>query len=137
VSDVHETACRHGAADVNLLFFDRRPVAFLYNYLLDGNLQTAWMGSHPDVNVEDALSLLVARMIQDSFERGDGSIDLGLGSLAFAHGAQTSVVTYSRLLHFSMRSFRGHSAKLRHWMSRHGTSELTPAGRSDAQSYNS
>ena len=114
VRATHETACRSGAVDLNVLFFDKTLVAFLYGFHLNGNLHFVWNGCHKDCNPEEVLGLLAARVIRDSFDRGETSIDFGRGSLQFAHGAQTSTITESRLMHFSMHSLRGQSARLRH-----------------------
>jgi len=111
---VHPAACRHGAVDVNLLMVDGEPAAFLYNYVWLGNVQTVWRGWVPHPDGEPAARVLALRMIRDSFDRADRTIDLGPGSLAFVRGLQTQVLTQLRLLHFSTRSIRGRLESLKH-----------------------
>ena len=75
--DAHLAAVRAGAADVNLLYLDEQPVAFAYNYAWHGAVYGLRTGYHEELGRAGAGSVLMARMLQDSFNRGDASFDLG------------------------------------------------------------
>ncbi|HEV3417929.1 MAG TPA: GNAT family N-acetyltransferase [Pirellulales bacterium] len=78
--DAHETAATAGGLDLNLLLLDGRPAAFAYNYHYRGSVYGLRMGFDPAVTTEGSGSVLLCRMIENSFRRGDHLIDLGPGS---------------------------------------------------------
>lgn len=75
--DAHWAAVKAGAADVNLLYVDEQPVAFAYNYVWCGHVYGLRTGYHEELGRAGAGSVLMARMLQDSFDRADTSFDLG------------------------------------------------------------
>lgn len=81
IRDVHETAARVGALDLNLLLIDQKPAAFVYNYCFRGWLFGLRIGFDPEVSGDGAGNVLYASIIKDSFERGDTLYDMGPGFL--------------------------------------------------------
>jgi CelD/BcsL family acetyltransferase involved in cellulose biosynthesis len=75
--DCHGTAAAAGALDLNLLLLDDRPVAFNYAYHYGGHVYGLRTGYDARAAAEGAGSVLQARMIADSFARGDHTYDLG------------------------------------------------------------
>jgi len=73
----HLAAVKAGAADINLLYVDERPVAFAYNYVWCGAVYGLRTGYHEELGQAGAGSVLMARMLQDSFARRDATFDLG------------------------------------------------------------
>lgn len=99
--DAHERAVHAGGADVNLLYLSGRPAAFVYNYHYRGQLYGLRMGYDARVTKAGAGSVLLRRVIEDSFARGDVRFDLGPGSLACKAPWQTTLVTPYRYTHFA------------------------------------
>lgn len=100
--DAHAAAAHAGGLDLNLLFVGERPAAFAYNYYYRGHVFGLRMGYDPSVSRSGAGTVLMRRMIADSFERGDHTFDLGPGSLAAKRPWQTSLETSYRYSHFAV-----------------------------------
>ncbi len=79
--ECHAVAARSGALDLNLLLVDSRPVAFNYAYRCAGNIFGLRTGYDATATNEGAGTVLQARMIADSFARGDRLYNLGPGYL--------------------------------------------------------
>ena len=75
--DVHLAAVKAGAADVNLLLLDDRPIAFAYGYHFQGYVDLIRIGMVPDLAKLAPGNALWTRLIQDSFSRGDRVLDFG------------------------------------------------------------
>ncbi len=75
--DSHRIAAAAGAVDLNLLAVDGRPVAFNYAYHYRGYVFGLRTGFDPTATTDGAGTVLQARMIADSFSRGDHTYDLG------------------------------------------------------------
>lgn len=99
--DAHRAAAHAGGLDLNLLYVGERPAAFAYNYCYGGHVFGLRMGYDPSVSQAGAGTVLMRRMIADSFERGDHTFDLGPGSLAAKRPWQTSLETSYRYSHFA------------------------------------
>lgn len=99
--DAHASAAHAGGLDLNLLYVGDRPAAFAYNYCYRGHLFGLRMGYDPAVCSSGAGTVLMRRMIADSFERGDHTFDLGPGSLSAKRPWQTSLETSYRYSHFA------------------------------------
>lgn len=100
--DTHAIAARVGAVDLNLLVVDGRPVAFTYNYHYDGRIYGLRKGFDPEWAPLRVGTVLQRMMIEDSFRRGDRTIDLGVGSLKSKQAWQTSLATSFRYTHFPL-----------------------------------
>jgi len=75
--DAHIAAVNAGAADINLLLLDDRPIAFVYGYHYQGYVDLMRIGFVPDLAKLAPGNALWTRLIQDSFTRGDRVLDFG------------------------------------------------------------
>ncbi|MEX0794969.1 MAG: GNAT family N-acetyltransferase [Pirellulaceae bacterium] len=78
--DLHMTAARKGMLDVNLLRLDGEPVAFLYNYVCQGQVYALRSGYDANCPAQSLGTVLLAEVIRDSYLRGDRLINLGPGT---------------------------------------------------------
>jgi CelD/BcsL family acetyltransferase involved in cellulose biosynthesis len=99
--DAHAAAVHAGGADLNMLLVGGRPAAFAYNYQYRGHVFGLRLGYDAHVAKEGAGHVLMARMLADSFQRGDHTFDLGPGSVATKRYWKTSVETGYRYTHFA------------------------------------
>ncbi|MGH7138193.1 MAG: GNAT family N-acetyltransferase, partial [Pirellulales bacterium] len=99
--DAHEAATRSGGLDLNLLLVGGQPAAFAYNYHYAGHLYGLRMGYNPAVTRDGSGTVLLRRILEDSFARGDHTFDLGPSSLACKKPWQTSVETSYRYTYFA------------------------------------
>lgn len=113
--DVHETAARLGALDVNLLWLDARAVAFAYNYHWRGYVSGLRVGFDPEFARYGVGGLLWTLSIRDSFDRNDRLYDLGTGSLANKRYYQTDVLPIVRFGHYPIAVPRTQLLRLRRW----------------------
>jgi CelD/BcsL family acetyltransferase involved in cellulose biosynthesis len=98
--DCHAAAVRTGALDLNLLYVDGVAVAFNYAYHYRGHvfgLRTGYDASHA---TDGAGTVLQARMIEDTFARGDHTYNLGAGYLECKRYWQSEVRYGHRYTHF-------------------------------------
>ena len=114
--DTHEAAARTGSVDMNLLFLDDRPIAFVYNYVLDGRIYGLRKGFDPEFSAVRPGLWLDARMVEDSFRRGDRCYDLGVGSLEVKRPWQTSLAASYRFTHFPATVSRVQLLRLKRWL---------------------
>lgn len=89
--DTHEAAARAGCLDVNLLTVDGQSAAFVYNYAYDGYISSLRLGFDPQFRQYGAGTVLMGRLLRDSFERGDRLFDFLPGSLGAKKRWQTSL----------------------------------------------
>ena len=114
--DTHEAAARTGSVDMNLLFMDDRPIAFVYNYVVDGRVYGLCKGFDPEFSAVRPGLWLDARMVEDGFRRGDRCYDLGVGSLEVKRPWQTSVAASYRFTHFPATVSRVQLLRLKRWL---------------------
>ena len=100
--DVHLAAVQSGAADLNLLYVDGAPIAFLYGYHYRGYVDLIRVGFDPDWSKLAPGNALWRRAIQDSFERRDRVLDLGPGCLDYKRFWLTRVEASYRLLRYTV-----------------------------------
>jgi CelD/BcsL family acetyltransferase involved in cellulose biosynthesis len=99
--DAHEAAARAGGLDLNLLLLGGRPAAFAYNYHYRGHVYGLRMGYNRAISQHGTGTVLMRRMLQDGFERGDHTFDLGPASSECKKPWQTSVETSYRYTYFA------------------------------------
>lgn len=116
--EVHATAARLGAVDVNLLSLDGEPLAFAYNYWWNGTGYGLRIGYDAQQSRDGAGNLLYAKMIEDSFRRGDRWHDLGIGSLDIKRQFLTDLAAIYRYSHFPLGAPRAQILRLKRWLSR-------------------
>lgn len=99
--DAHVAAAHAGGLDLNLLIVGGRPAAFAYNFHYHGHVYGLRMSYDPSVSRHGAGTVLLRRMIEDSFQRGDHTFDLGPASLDCKRHWQTLVETSYRYTYFA------------------------------------
>ena len=97
----HARAVATGALDLNLLCVDGRAVAFNYAYHTQGYVFGLRTGFEACREFDGAGSVLQARMIEDSFIRGDRIYDLGPGYLECKRYWLTETRDAWRFTHFA------------------------------------
>ena len=115
--DTHCSAVDAGAADLCLLNVNHRTIGWAYSFHRDGCAEVVQVAVDP-VLAEDAATVLIGRMLQDGFERGDRSV---LFSPACAHLGQNwrnaSRSSY-RYTHFSLSRPRSQALHVNHSVKR-------------------
>ena len=114
--DAHETAAAAGGLDLNLLLLDGHPAAFAYNYHYRGSVYGLRTGFDSAVTTEGSGNVLLRRMIEDSFERGDHLIDLGPGSLEAKRQWATRVQTSYHNPHYAPLKVKAQALRLKRWL---------------------
>jgi CelD/BcsL family acetyltransferase involved in cellulose biosynthesis len=97
----HARAAEAAALDMNLLYVGGRAVAFNYAYHFGGRVFGLRTGYDRCPELAGAGSVLQARMIEDSFQRGDRRYDLGPDYLACKRHWLTETRTAWRYTHFA------------------------------------
>lgn len=98
--DAHGAAVRAGAADLNLLYVAGEPVAFNYGYHYRGYVFGLRMGHDASRGLDGAGTVLLKRVIEDSFTRGDTTLDLGADYLECKRHWWTHVEPSRRYIYF-------------------------------------
>jgi hypothetical protein len=114
--DVHAVATRLGAADLGLLLFDGKPLAFLYNYCWRGSVYGLRTGYDPELSQQGVGSLLCTWTIRDSIERGDRFYDMGVGSLLNKRPFLTRVLPIFRYGHYPLSVPRTQVLRVKRWL---------------------
>ena len=123
--ETHLAAAKAGALDLNLLLLDGRPAAFAYNYHYRGHVYGLRMGYDAGVTRDGAGSVLVHRMLQDSFDRGDRVFDMGPGSQRCKRHWRTLAVPSYRYTHFPVTAVRAQALRLQRQYQELAGRELT------------
>ncbi|MHC2067734.1 GNAT family N-acetyltransferase [Bremerella sp. T1] len=99
--ELHEAAAEKGMVDMNLLYLNDQPVAFLYNYYCRGNVYCLRSGYDASCEAKSLGTILLAEVIEDSHYRGDRQVNFGPGTqdykLRFANSIQRAIT----FTHFS------------------------------------
>ncbi len=98
--DAHAAAARLGAADINLLYFNGQPAAFLYNYRWQTSVYGLRRGFDPQFKHLRPGLVLQKMMLEDGHRRGDRCYDLGTGSHNTKQAWRTTVQTSYRFTFF-------------------------------------
>ena len=114
--EVHAGAAKRGALDVNLLYFDGKPAAFAYNYYFDGSVYGLRSGYDAEISKAGLGNILYARIVEDSFRRGDRAWDLGVGSLEAKKRVLTRTVPIFRYSHFRVASPVAQLLRTKRWL---------------------
>src|SRR5690606_14168786 len=81
--ELHCRAAALGMLDTNILTVGGRPVAFNYNYVADGRTYGLRAGFDPTAEMEHCGRILLYKMLEDSFARGDSEYSFGPGRQAY------------------------------------------------------
>lgn len=110
--DCHATAARLGMVDMTMLRLDGTPIAFQYNYLYDGTIFGLRMGYDNNLAHLSAGSNLLNESLQDSFQRGDRLIEMGIGESRYKQRVRTSLETSYRLTYYPWSAWRAQGVRL-------------------------
>ncbi len=101
---VHESACKLGCVDMNLLYVDERPISFAYNYCFQGHVFALRLGFDPDSAKLSPGNMVETMAIEDSFERGDTIYELGPDALESKRQLRTRLEPVWQHTHYSPSS---------------------------------
>lgn len=113
--DSHLAAARAGAVDISVLELDGHAVAFAYSSHYRGYVYVIKVGFDPDLAHTGAGKILLQKTIEDSFRRGDHTIDLGPESFHYKRFWLTNVETSYRVMHFATTSPKAQTLRLARW----------------------
>lgn len=123
--DCHQVAAKLGMLDMLVLKLDGYPAAFQYNYLNDGKLFGLRMGFDRQYASYGVGKALMGWMLEDSFDRDDRVVDMGVGDYEFKRRFRTGVEASQRYTYYPWNTLRGQSVRLTQWIkSRWQTDEL-------------
>lgn len=113
--DTHEVAARLGMLDLNVLYLDGKPIAFVYNYCNNGWVFGLRTGYDPQYSKLGPGTVLFGMIIKNCFARGDQIYDLGVGLLDYKKHWATRIITSSRYTHFASRSVQAQVLRMKRW----------------------
>ncbi|NOZ41085.1 MAG: GNAT family N-acetyltransferase [Planctomycetes bacterium] len=119
VKDCHAVAARLGMLDVAVMKINGKPAAYQYNYHYHGNVYGLRMGYAPEFSKQGVGKILMNRLIEDGFQRGDQTLDLGIGDYDFKRRFRTEVETNYRFVCYPWASWRSQGVRLTRWLKRH------------------
>lgn len=118
--DTHLAAVQRGAADMNLLYLNDRPIAFGYNYHYNGYVYGLRMGFDAEATKLGAGTAMLYRALQDSCERGDQIYDLGAGYFNAKRKWWNRMVATKRYTHYPSTVLKAQTLRwgrqLRDWI---------------------
>jgi hypothetical protein len=113
--ETHAVAARLGAMEVNVLSLNGEPIGFCYNYYRDGASYGLRKGNLPEYSRDGAAMVLTARVLEDSFHRGDRLYDMGPGSIDLKDRWMTRLVDIYRYTHYPLAAPKAQILRLKHW----------------------
>jgi CelD/BcsL family acetyltransferase involved in cellulose biosynthesis len=113
--EAHQAATAAGALDLNLLLIDGVAAAFVYGYHSSGYVFGLRRGYDAGICREGAGNVLLARVLRDSFARGDRIYDMGPGSLEIKRHFQTRLLPVLRFSHFPLSLARAQLLRVKRW----------------------
>lgn len=116
LKDCHAEASRLGMLDVAILRVAGQPLAYQYNYHHAGNIFGLRMGYDRQARELGAGKVLLARFIEDSFQRGDHVLDLGIGEFDFKARFRTGVEQSYRYSYYPWNSWRSQGIRITQWL---------------------
>ena len=90
-------------------------MAFVYGYHREGYVYGLRRGFDGRRSREGAGNVLLARVLRDSFARGDRIYDLGVGSLESKRHFQTRLLPILRFSHFPPLALRAQLLRAKRW----------------------
>ena len=102
--------------DVAVLKVDGVPTAFQYNYHYYGEVYGLRMGFDRDYAKQGVGKVLLSRTIEDSFERHDRFINLGVGDYQYKHRYQTEAETSYRVTCYPSLAWRPQGVRFSRWL---------------------
>ncbi|MGY8769268.1 MAG: GNAT family N-acetyltransferase [Pirellulales bacterium] len=111
----HLLAAKLGMLDLALIRMNGVAAAFSYNYHCNGHLFGLRRGNLPEFHRKGIGTVLTALMVEDSFTRGDKSIDMATGSMHAKKPWMTRLVPVGRMTHYSIYHPKVQVLRLKHW----------------------
>jgi CelD/BcsL family acetyltransferase involved in cellulose biosynthesis len=110
---LHRHAAALGMLDVAVLLVGDRPAAFFYNYAARGHVYGLRMGYDPAPELAGAGKILLYRMIEDSFRRGDVEYCFGPGRQPYKDRFATEMRHAYTFRHYARGAMRSQLLHLR------------------------
>jgi CelD/BcsL family acetyltransferase involved in cellulose biosynthesis len=101
--------------DMSVLTINGEPAAFYYAYVCRGRVVGLRMGYDPAAP-KGAGAVLLDRVLQDSFARGDRRLELGCGGEGYKARLRTGVESTVRLTHIPATSVRPRILSAARWV---------------------
>jgi CelD/BcsL family acetyltransferase involved in cellulose biosynthesis len=104
---VHHRAAALGMLDTNILNVGGRPIAFNYNYVAEGRTYGLRCGFDASAGLENCGKILLYKMLEDSFARGDEEYNFGPGRQPYKDRFATEMrhaYTFRHYARYSVRS---------------------------------
>lgn len=111
----HVAAARLGMLDMSLITLDKTPIAFCYNYSHNAQVAAVRMGFDRQWESLGPGRILLAKLLEDSFDRGDHQVDLGQGDFDYKRRIRTSAKVSYRVAHFPWHGLRSQVVRF-NWM---------------------
>jgi hypothetical protein len=115
--DTHAAAVDAGSVDLSLLCVDHRPMAWAYSFHRTGCVEVVQIAVEP-VLAEEAATVLLGRMLRDSFERGDRTVLFSPACAHLGQDWQNLLRSSYRYTHFSLSRPRSQALHLNHCLKR-------------------
>ena len=129
--ETHQAAARLGKVDMCLLTVNSTPAAFAYNYHWDQSLFGLRMGFDSSISQRGLGSALMFRMLEDSCNRKDKQLDLGIGEQPFKNRFRTGVEESYAISYSPLTSWRGQRHRLGQWLKRQTRSTVANVGQAE------
>jgi len=117
--DCHGMAAKLGMLDVGLLKVDGKPAAFQYNYCYDGDIFGLRMGYDKRYDRQGLGNVVLNRTLEDSFQRGDRKLELGIGDYPFKRRIRNKVHRNYRLTCYPALAWRAQGVRITRWLKEH------------------
>ena len=116
--EAHAAAAGLGAVDLNLLYFNDEPAAFMYNYRWQDAVYGLRRGFDPRFKHLRPGLVLQKMMLEDGHRRGDRCYDLGTGSHDSKQAWRTGLQTSYRFTFFPALVLRAQLLRWNRWLRR-------------------
>jgi CelD/BcsL family acetyltransferase involved in cellulose biosynthesis len=121
--ELHRQAAALGMLDTNLLTVGGRAVAFNYNYVAEGRTYGLRCGFDETTGLENCGKILLYKMLEDSFARGDEEYNFGPGRQPYKDRFATEMRHAYTFRHYARYSVRSQLLNLKELVSKRLLSE--------------
>lgn len=122
---LHHAAAELGMLDANILYVGDKPAAYNYNYVADGRVYGLRCGYDATLDLDGCGRVLLFKMIEDSFHRGDVEHNFGPGDQPYKERFATELRHAYTFLHYARYSLRSQLMHLREEVAARMWSEQT------------
>jgi CelD/BcsL family acetyltransferase involved in cellulose biosynthesis len=114
---LHRAAAAQGMLDANILSVGGRPAAFNYNYVAGGRVFGLRAGFDQTLGLDNCGKVLLSKMLEDSFARGDVEHSFGPGRQEYKDRYATEMRYAYTFRHYARWSMRSQLMNLREQVS--------------------